>query len=842
MGKKDNKKKEEPPKDQFDGLALDVKNIRTAVLNLSSGEDEVLSRCCHSCFNFAIKAAENCIELMELGAVEHLRKLIIHADKLVRRHAGMALGIMSSVPKVRDYLAKNREGLIEDLTQLVQDEDNIVAEFAVNILANISLVYQLKDDLVQCGALPFLVKLLTSSDPDIKKHSLTTILSLASDFEIRAQLSELEAVHLILALITSEYPQIQQLSLRLATLLCLESAARDQVAESDDITNLLLFIENGSFSDLHPDALKCLCQCFVNADVLVQFKENGNLRRLIEAVKGNIETHLGEDTSICFAELICRLGSSSSNSESLRLFIDSNVIEIMSKMMNASDEAKIAAGHAIRVLGTEPSFRDQAADSGLTMKLISLISVEDVAVRREIVLSLAQLIQNHATNKGILLANKGVPTVVNLLVESDHDLVCGALMVLTFMETEVQTHSEAIEAGLINSLGMAMNCNDSAEIQQRVLQTITLYIKDSDTRTKLIETNILPQVISLLGSKDRNVRLGACSAIVNLCQDEATAQKMVDLGTLDILQQVNASGHLRSQCSEATFTQLLDYNLSAKLSLIGKLSQSNHIQDGFYDAGVLGCNSKFVPISELSEMEVNDKRPVLLVHYEDGEKDEGETQTPLNVDETPKKNEREASGKSQGSKGKKSSKKQKEKKEEMKIEEIHSKPSSLQMTNQTSNMSICESQSQLTDDNNQIDEQLVSTIERAKASIVATDGYESHVRLLAQLVADEMGGKINKNYISQSGYEMEIVEIKRARNSNIVPLGQIKIGLYRERALLFKLLCDMCGVPVTLEQGDYGRAWNCIILNNRPQVVDLMGDPGAFYTFGSKQSSEYLSL
>ena len=125
--------------DQFDGLALDVKNIRTAVLNLSSGEDEVLSRCCHSCFNFAIKAAENCIELMELGAVEHLRKLIIHADKLVRRHAGMALGIMSSVPKVRDYLAKNREGLIEDLTQLVQDEDNIVAEFAVNILANISL-------------------------------------------------------------------------------------------------------------------------------------------------------------------------------------------------------------------------------------------------------------------------------------------------------------------------------------------------------------------------------------------------------------------------------------------------------------------------------------------------------------------------------------------------------------------------------------------------------------------------------------------------------------------------------------------------------------------------------
>ena len=55
------------------------------------------------------------------------------------------------------------------------------------------------------------------------------------------------------------------------------------------------------------------------------------------------------------------------------------------------------------------------------------------------------------------------------------------------------------------------------------------------------------------------------------------AQKMVDLGALTMLQKVNASTHLRSQSSEATFTQLLDYNLPAKLSLIGKLTQSNHV-------------------------------------------------------------------------------------------------------------------------------------------------------------------------------------------------------------------------------------------------------------------------
>ena len=59
-------------------------------------------------------------------------------DKLVKRHSIMALGIMSSVPKVRDHLAKTKDGFIEDCTNLLADEDQIVAEFAVNMLANIS--------------------------------------------------------------------------------------------------------------------------------------------------------------------------------------------------------------------------------------------------------------------------------------------------------------------------------------------------------------------------------------------------------------------------------------------------------------------------------------------------------------------------------------------------------------------------------------------------------------------------------------------------------------------------------------------------------------------------------
>lgn len=79
------------------------------------------------------------------------------------------------------------------------------------------------------------------------------------------------------------------------------------------------------------------------------------------------------------------------------------------------------------------------------MKLIALLVVEDEKVRRQVVLSLAQLIQNHATNKGIFLSNKGIPTIVMLLAEKDHDLICGALSILIFMSAMDQVHSEAIE-------------------------------------------------------------------------------------------------------------------------------------------------------------------------------------------------------------------------------------------------------------------------------------------------------------------------------------------------------------------------------------------------------------
>ena len=69
-------------------------------------------------------------------------------------------------------------------------------------------------------------------------------------------------------------------------------------------------------------------------------------------------------------------------------------------------------------------------------------------------------------------------------------------------------------------------------------------------------------------------------------------------------------------------------------------------------------------------------------------------------------------------------------------------------------------------------------------------------------MSDFFGGSIEKSKLYEFGYELSIVQLKRSKLSNVLPLGCIKKGLYRERALLFKLICDQIYIPVSLEQGN----------------------------------------
>lgn len=84
-----------------------------------------------------------------------------------------------------------------------------------------------------------------------------------------------------------------------------------------------------------------------------------------------------------------------------------------------------------------------------------------------------------------------------------------------------------------------------------------------------------------------------------------------------------------------------------------------------------------------------------------------------------------------------------------------------------------------------------------------------------------MGGTIARNDITNLNYELPINELKYELKTNIISIGKINLGTYYHRALLFKVLADRTSLKVTLERGDYNRAWNTIALKEKETNVIL---------------------
>ncbi|KAL6001478.1 hypothetical protein ACLOJK_007216 [Asimina triloba] len=139
--------------------------------------------------------------------------------------------------------------------------------------------------------------------------------------------------------------------------------------------------------------------------------------------------------------------------------------------------------------------------------------------------------------------------------------------------------------------------------------------------------------------------------------------------------------------------------------------------------------------------------------------------------------------------------------------------------------------------NRAADDDLLSLEERALMMAVASRSGSTFftandlVRRLAALVAEYMGGpvvdpeKMFKDWSNLSNHLRLLV------GNMVLPLGQLKIGLARHRALLFKVLADSVGVPCRLIKGqqytgaDDG-AMNIVKIDGREYIVDVMAEPG----------------
>ncbi|KAL9259688.1 Serine/threonine-protein kinase EDR1-like protein [Drosera capensis] len=105
------------------------------------------------------------------------------------------------------------------------------------------------------------------------------------------------------------------------------------------------------------------------------------------------------------------------------------------------------------------------------------------------------------------------------------------------------------------------------------------------------------------------------------------------------------------------------------------------------------------------------------------------------------------------------------------------------------------------------------------------------VQRLAELVTDHLGGPVRDAHVMLSRWTERSAELRTSLHTCVFPVGSLKIGLSRHRALLFKVLAEIVGIQCRLVKGSHytGVEEDAVIiikLNERESLVDLMAAPG----------------
>lgn len=73
---------------------------------------------------------------------------------------------------------------------------------------------------------------------------------------------------------------------------------------------------------------------------------------------------------------------------------------------------------------------------------------------------------------------------------------------------------------------------------------------------------------------------------------------------------------------------------------------------------------------------------------------------------------------------------------------------------------------------------------------------------MARFVAEELGGTTDHAELSRR-YAIAAADLKRRKESYVIRIGELNIGMGRHRALLMKWLSDICELPCRMLRGEF---------------------------------------
>uniref|UniRef100_A0A3B5LCI6 Armadillo repeat containing 3 n=1 Tax=Xiphophorus couchianus TaxID=32473 RepID=A0A3B5LCI6_9TELE len=575
MGKKTGNEKEKEDKEAFEPLSLESKAPATVVLLLSSQEEDILVKATEAIQKFAEKGEENKVTLLGIGALGPLCKLIDHSNKVIKRNALMAVGIMATNGEVSDALKK--EDVIPLLLQkLTPEEDAVVHEFATLCLASMAVDFTCRVQINTNDGMPPLIKLLSSPDPDVAKNSLEIIFNLVQDLESLEVLHELGAIPPLLELLKSDFPVIQHLALQTFQRVTTDLETRKIFREEQGFERFMDLLDNMEFNDLHAEVLQTVSNCLGDIETLQLIHNSGGLTRLMEFILAPSSPEIQ-----CIAiKCITRAAQSSESRDVLHeQVIERVLVELLSA---ADDNVKASACQAIAAISFHPGSKDRFRELEGVPIVVQLLHSESSALREAATQALSSLTHKNKANALAVHEAGGHEILIQQLSESSSSTVASSAATLSNMaEQEIIKSSILLQEG-IQALVEPLVSTDTQVLKYTAMCVAQLAC--GNTEREKVSGGLEP-LVNLLYSNDKEVLKHACFAVYACAGDTSCAVKMCRLGALEILQEINQSANRRSSFSELAMTSLLNSNLPVKYNRTRRLSANDIITSGFYDAG-----------------------------------------------------------------------------------------------------------------------------------------------------------------------------------------------------------------------------------------------------------------
>uniref|UniRef100_I3KAM4 Armadillo repeat containing 3 n=1 Tax=Oreochromis niloticus TaxID=8128 RepID=I3KAM4_ORENI len=229
MGKKSRNERETPVKETFEPLPLESKAPATVVLLLNSPEEDILIKACEAIQTFAEKGDENKVSLLGLGALAPLCQLITHNNKLVRRNAFMALGIMATNGDVRTALKK--------------------LDAIPSIIEKLSLE----------GGIPPLLQLLNSEFPVIQHLALKTLQHVTTDRDANKTFRDKQGFEKLMGILNNvNFSDLHAEALHVLANCLSDSESVQLIHKSGGLTKLMEFVLTPSVPEIRSGVIKCI--------------------------------------------------------------------------------------------------------------------------------------------------------------------------------------------------------------------------------------------------------------------------------------------------------------------------------------------------------------------------------------------------------------------------------------------------------------------------------------------------------------------------------------------------------------------------------------------------------